>query len=73
MSHIEKALERCGYPKWSFDVVKRSMAIKKKSQGKRKENNTQEKRQVLLPYIEKVTKEVLRILAKQGVNTVGPL
>ena len=70
VSHIEKALERCGYPKLSFDVVKRSLAIKENAQSKRKENNTQGKRQVLLPYIEKVTEKVSRILAKHGVNTV---
>ena len=35
VSHIEKALERCGYPKWSFDVVKRSMANKKKLEKKK--------------------------------------
>ena len=70
VSHIEKALERCGYPKWSFDVVKRSMASKQISQSKRKDKNTQGKRQVLLPYIEKVTEKVSRILGKHGVNTV---
>ena len=68
--HIEKALERCGYPKWSFDVVKWSMASKQISQSKRKDKNTQGKRQVLLPYIEKVTEKVSRILGKHGVNTV---
>ena len=70
VSHIEKALERCGYPKWLFDVVKRSMASKQISQSKRKDKNTQGKRQVLLPYIEKVTEKVSRILGKHGVNTV---
>ena len=39
----------------------------RKANGK---NNTRGKRQVLLPYIEKVTEKVSRILAKHGVNTV---
>ena len=46
------------------------MAIKKKLQSKRKEKNTQGKRQVLLPYIKNVTEKVSRILARHGVNTV---
>ena len=70
MPRIEKALERCGYPKWSFDVVQRSIAIKKKSHSKRKEKNTHGKRQVLLPHIEKVTEKVSGILEKHGVDTV---
>ena len=42
----------------------------KKSQSKWKEKDTKGKRQVLLPYIEKVTEKVSRILTKHGVNTV---
>ena len=69
VSHIEQALKRCGYPKWTFDVVKRKMGDKKIKQQKRKESNANVKRQVLLPYIGGVTEKVSRILDKHGVST----
>ena len=34
--HVEKALKRCGYPKWSFRKVRESMDKKRQQGGTRK-------------------------------------
>ena len=52
--HVEKALKRCGYPKWSFQRVRESMDKKKQEGGARKkkkdEGGRDTKTTVTIPY-----------------------
>ena len=56
--HVDKALGRCGYPKWSFRRVRESMDKKKQegraSKKKKEEDDRDTKTAVTIPYVKGV-------------------
>jgi hypothetical protein len=73
--HVETALMSCGYPKWTFNKVKNQMDSDKAKNGKKKNQDKSTKRaQVVLPYVEKVSETVARVLRKHNVSvTMRPV
>ena len=56
--HVEMALSRCGYLKWSFKRVRESMAKKKQEGGTRKkkeEHDFDPQTTVTIPYVKGVS------------------
>ena len=58
ITHVEKALKRCRYPKWSFWRVRESVDKKKPEGGARtkktKEGDRDTKTTVIIPYVKGV-------------------
>ena len=65
ITHIENALSKCGYPKWSLKTVKRKMKEKGKAKKKNKETqHSTEKKIVSLPYIKGTTEQLIKVFKK---------
>ena len=56
--HVDEALGRCGYPKWSFRRVRESMDKRQQEGGartkKKEDGNRDSKTTVTIPYIKGV-------------------
>jgi len=63
--HIEDTLHICGYPKWTFDKVRNQM--EQKSQKKQKKQD-QSRSSVVIPYVERTSEAVTRIVRKHNVS-----
>ena len=70
--HIVEALGKCGYPKWSFQKMKKQMETKKDqkkeiiSKNKGKDNS---KGLVILPYVKGLTEGISRVLNTHCIAT----
>jgi len=63
-AHVEDALRVCGYPEWSFDKVKSQMEQKKQKKKQKKQEQSSPQPLVVIPYIEKTSEAVTRIMKK---------
>ncbi|XP_053372811.1 uncharacterized protein LOC123560857 [Mercenaria mercenaria] len=71
-AHIVEALRKCGYPKWSFQKVKKQIERKKdtKKKGNPKDKDKDSsKGLVILPYVKGLTEGVSRVLRKHHIAT----
>ena len=67
---IMKALEDCGYPRWTVKNVKDDMKKKVQKKGNNKqENDVKSKGMVVLPYMSGVSEKLARIFKKRGIVT----
>ena len=68
---IMKALQACGYPKWTVTNVKKEMEKKeqKKKGNSKRENDTKTKGMVVLPYVRGASEKLARIFKKRGIVT----
>ena len=68
---IMKALEVCGYPRWTVMNVKKEMEKKeqKKKGNSKRENDTKTKGMVVLPYVCGASEKLARIFKKRGIVT----
>ena len=65
---VQKALETCGYPKWTFEKVTNQMKqTKSKKATKNKDETNKYKAMVVLPYVNGVTEKVSRVLKSYNV------
>ena len=65
---VQKALETCSYPKWTFEKVKNQMKqTKSKKATKNKDERNKCKAMVVLPYVNGVTEKVSRVLKSYNV------
>ena len=63
--HVQDALRTCGYPEWSLQKARRQMnQVKPK---KRKQDVAVSRPSVVIPYVEKVSETVARIMKKYNV------
>ena len=65
--HIQQALTKCGYPKWTIDKVKRSMKKKKTKTTKRDKNKEKSRGLVVIPYVQGVSESIERSFRKHKV------
>ena len=65
--HIQQALTKCGYPKWTIDKVKRSMKKKKTKTTKRDTNKEKSRGLVVIPYVQGVSESIERSFRKHKV------
>ena len=61
MSHVKKALKRCGHPRWSLHRNKRT--------GQREEK-TERRGKVVLPYVKGTSEKIARIFKKYDLETI---
>ena len=73
--HVNKALQKCGYPKWTFRKVRRDLdtreerkAAKKKKDKTRSEAETPNVT-VTIPYIRGVSESLQRVFRRHGVSS----
>jgi len=66
-AHIEDVLRVCGYPEWSFDKVKSQMEQKKQKKKQKKQEQSSSRPLVVIPYVEKTSEAVTRIMRKHNV------
>ena len=66
VEHLREALRVCGYPSWALNKVTDSC---KKKKNKKKTNDRNYRRQVVIPYVWGVSERVHRVLKKYGVAT----
>ncbi|XP_072041087.1 uncharacterized protein [Amphiura filiformis] len=60
---VQKALQTCGYPNWTFEKVKDQMqSVKPKKVTKKTDENSKSKGMVVLPYVKGVTERVSRVM-----------
>ena len=73
--HIVEALEKCGYPRWTFKKVKSQMKDKKeKKTDRRNKSKDKSKGLVILPYVQGLTEGVSRVLRKHQIaSAIRPL
>ena len=66
-----KALEACGYPRWTVTNVKKEMEKKeqKKKGTSKREHDTKTKGMVVLPYVRGASEKLARIFKKRGIVT----
>ena len=73
ITHVEKALKRCGYPKWPFWRVGESMDKKKQedcARKKKKEKGDRDtKTTVAIPYIKGISEALIQVFCCHGVAT----
>lgn len=65
-SHVNSALQKCGYPKWAFD--KATKQTKDKPSNNKDSFNAETKGQVVLPYIKGTSEALRRTFGKYGVR-----
>lgn len=65
-THIEKALKACGYPEWSLRTVK-SRLDQRRAKNSKKDEVKRPHSQVVIPYVEKVSNAMARVLKKHGI------
>ena len=64
MEHIDQALGRCGYPKWSFEMVKKKKQEKKSKDVPKRDKPERTDRtpiMITLPYIKGVSDSLQRV------------
>ena len=67
---IMKALEACGYPRWTVMNVKKEMEKKEQKKGNSKrENDMKTKGMVVLPYVRGASEKLARIFKKRRIVT----
>lgn len=66
---IEKALETCGYPKWTFDKVKQQRQSSRTKKVEKKDETNKCTGMVVLPYVNGVTERISRVLKSYNVAT----
>ena len=67
---IMKALEDCGYLRWTVKNVKDDMKKKVQQKGTNKqENDVKSKGMVVLPYVSGLSEKLARIFKKRGIVT----
>jgi len=64
--HVEKALWACGYPKWTFNKVRRQIESKRDKKTTKQRDSLQQP-MVVIPYVEDVSESVARIMRKHNV------
>ena len=64
--HVQDALRTCGYPEWSLQKARRQMK-QMKSKKKEKQDAAVTRPLVVIPYVEKVSETVARIMKKYNV------
>ncbi len=68
--HITEALERCGYPKWTFEKVKRQRGRSKEQKEKnRKDKKDKSNGLVVIPYVQGVSEPIEHIFKKYDIST----
>ena len=68
--HIIKALTLCGYPKWTFNQVKRAKQKKQEQPTKKKnESATKTKGMVVIPYVGGLSEKLQRVFKKHHIST----
>ncbi|XP_072033426.1 uncharacterized protein [Amphiura filiformis] len=68
-SHIEQALNQCGYPQWSIKKVVEEKDLPKPKKSKPSDGQEKSKGLVVLPYVEGLSERVSRIFEKHGFAT----
>ena len=68
-AHVEEALRACGYPPWSFSKVRRQMEFKgdKRKKKNKKQEASMKRPMIVIPYVEKVSEAIVRIMKKHNV------
>ena len=66
---IMKALEACGYPRWTVTNVKEMEKKEQKKGYNKRENDTKMKEMVVLPYVRGASEKLARIFKKRGIVT----
>jgi len=64
--HVEEALRACGYPKWTFNKVRRQIESKRNKKT-RKQRDSLQRPMVVIPYMENVSEAVARIMRKHDI------
>jgi len=64
--HVQDALQMCGYPEWSFQKARRQRK-QMKPKKKKKQDVAVTRPSVVIPYVEKVSETVARIMKKYNV------
>ena len=64
--HVEEAIRACGYPKWTFNIVRRRTESKR-DQKTRQQRDSLQRPMVVIPYVENVSEAVARIMRKDNV------
>jgi len=64
--HVQDALRACGYLEWSFQKARRQMK-RMKPKKKKKQDVAVTRPSVVIPYVEKVSETVARIMKKYNV------
>ncbi len=68
--HITEAMQRCGYPRWSFNKVKKQMGRRKEQKIKnRKEKKDKSRGLVVIPYVKDVSQALEKIYRKHTIST----
>lgn len=63
--HIQNALQRCGYPRWSFEKVKRRMNSKKRDKDKDSIG------MVVMPYVKGITEQCQRVFKSYNITSAA--
>jgi len=64
--HVEEVLRACGYPKWTFNKVRRQTESKRNKKTEKQRDSLQ-RPMVVIPYVENVSEAVARIMRKHNV------
>jgi len=59
--NVEEALRACGYPKWTFNKVRRQTESKRDKKT-RKQRDSSQRPMVVIPYVENVAEAAPRIM-----------
>jgi len=68
-AHVEEALQACGYHPWSFSKVRHQMEFKgdKRKKKNKKQEASMKRPMIVIPYVEKVSEAIVRIMKKHNV------
>jgi len=68
-AHVEEALRACGYPPWSLSKVRRQIEFKgdKRKKNIKKQETSEKRPMIVIPYVEKVLEAIVRIMKKHNV------
>jgi len=70
-AHIQEALSRCCYPKWTMKRVKLDMEVQQENAKKKKKpkpKSVDHKTSVVIPYVEGVSEAVARVYKRYGIS-----
>jgi hypothetical protein len=73
-NRIKKAITNCGYPMWAFDKAKQQMGRKaemnntKEKKKADKQDTTETKGMVVIPYVEGLSEKLQRIFRKHNIS-----
>ena len=65
----KKALSMCGYPKWTFDKVRKRMENKQQTAPKQKDTTQKSRGILVIPYVQGLTERSIRVFKKHGIST----